>query len=1100
MPLCRFTGLLLSIAATSLAGTDVQDGAGAEFFEAKVRPLLAEHCYKCHSVNAAKLKGGLRLDSRASILRGGDDGTAIVVNHPEQSRLIEAIGYSNPDLQMPPKAKLTESQIADLTSWVRMGAPWPTEAEPVAAGSSAPVFDLEKRKAANWAFGPIRAQAPPEVKNADWAQDAIDRFICAKLAANGLAPAPPAQKRALIRRAYFDLIGLPPAPAAVEGFVNDPSDRAFEKVVDELLASSHFGERWGRHWLDLVRYAETYGHEFDYQIDFAWRYRDYVIRAFNADVPYNQFVTEQIAGDLLAQPRRNRTEGFNESIIGSGFWFFGEQVHAPVDVRQHQADCTDNQIDVLGKTFLGLTIACARCHDHKFDPISQKDYYALYGILESTSRQEAVLDPNGKIEQIVRQMRQIRVDAESGVEKVVGEDGRTFAGYLDAAGRVIAGANTVESLASALNLDVARLSRWVSALKDEGVRQPSHPLFAWTAMTRGSVDGFDNCRQRVADCLAQAAQGAKESDQRTQLLFSFHDGIPRDWYVSGWSFDDQAARPGEIDLTDARLRVLRPGVIHGGLLAARLPGVLRSPSFIIQHPQLLYHVAGRGCQIRLVIDGYRMDQFNNLLFAGAIQSIQTQGQFVWLRQGGDIGRYLGHRAHIEVIDDGNGWIALDQIRVADNDAPAPQAAPSSIATRVVRDAGVTSRESLADAYGRTFDQAIEHWRAGTIAAHEVEVVNWALEHELLELDRSAQMKLKTDEDRIERLARELPEPIKVIAAADSNGVDEHLFLRGSPKNLGAVVPRRFLEAIGGPGQAPIQEGCGRLELARRMTDPSDPLLSRVMVNRVWHHLFGRGIVASADNFGVMGTAPTHPELLDYLAERFTRDGWSVKKLIRAVMLTRAYQMSSRASDERAEQLDPSNLLFHRANLRRLEAEPIRDEILALSGRLDPKMFGPPVEVFLTPFMEGRGRPSSGPLDGAGRRSIYLSVRRNFLSPMMLAFDFPIPLGAMGRRTVSNVPAQALTMLNDPFVRDQARLWAQRLLAGNDASSNQRIVNMYESAFARSPTDAELRQMLAFLQQQGAALGIPAAELNSDLPVWAELAHALMNVKEFVLLE
>ena len=353
-------------AAGSLTGAEFT-AADLEFFEKKIRPVLAEHCYKCHSADAKKLKGDLMLDHRAGVFKGGDTGPAIVSGKPEQSLLIEAIEYDNVDLEMPPRGKLSDQQIADFTEWVKRGAPWPKEA---AVGPGArEQFDLAKRKAEHWAWQPVQAGAPPKVKQADWPASPIDQFILAKLEAAGLKPAGPADKRALIRRAYFDLIGLPPTPAQVEAFVEDNSPKAFEKVVDELLAAPQFGERWARHWLDLMRYAETFGHEFDFMNQEVWRYRDYVIRAFNDDVPYDRFVKEHIAGDLL-QPRFAKDGGWNESRLATAWWWLGQHCHSPVDVRAYQAEIIDNQIDVLGKAFQGMTIACARCHDHKFDAIS----------------------------------------------------------------------------------------------------------------------------------------------------------------------------------------------------------------------------------------------------------------------------------------------------------------------------------------------------------------------------------------------------------------------------------------------------------------------------------------------------------------------------------------------------------------------------------------------------------------------------------------------------------------------------------------------------------------------------------------------------------
>ena len=402
-------------AAGSLTGAEFT-AADLEFFEKKIRPVLAEHCYKCHSADAKKLKGDLMLDHRAGVFKGGDTGPAIVSGKPEQSLLIEAIEYDNVDLEMPPRGKLSDQQIADFTEWVKRGAPWPKEA---AVGPGArEQFDLAKRKAEHWAWQPVQAGAPPKVKQAGWPASPIDQFILAKLEAAGLKPAGPAGKRALIRRAYFDLIGLPPTPAQVEAFVADNSPKAFEKVVNELLAAPQYGERWARHWLDLMRYAETFGHEFDYMNQEVWRYRDYVIRAFNDDVPYDRFVKEHIAGDLL-KPRFAKDGGWNESRLATAWWWLGQHCHSPVDVRAYQAEIIDNQIDVLGKAFQGMTIACARCHDHKFDAISTKDYYALYGMIGSGSFSHGAVDGPDKFAELQKGLVDLKQKIQSTLPKPV---------------------------------------------------------------------------------------------------------------------------------------------------------------------------------------------------------------------------------------------------------------------------------------------------------------------------------------------------------------------------------------------------------------------------------------------------------------------------------------------------------------------------------------------------------------------------------------------------------------------------------------------------------------------------------------------------------
>jgi hypothetical protein len=934
--------------AVGVTAAGVRADEGVEFFESRVRPVLVEKCFGCHSSQAKKLKGGLRLDSREGVLKGGDSGAAIVVGAPEKSRLIEAISYKNVDLSMPPKEKLSVGQIADLTAWVKMGAPWAGGAGPAGA-TKGEGFDLQKRKREHWAWQPVKVMEPPAVKDARWVRDPIDAFVLAKLEEKGLARAGEADRRTLVRRVYFDLTGLPPSPEEVEALVADGSADAFEKVVDRLLASPRFGERWGRHWLDLVRYAETLGHEFDYEIANAWRYRDYVVRAFNADVPYDQFVIEHVAGDLLETPRRS-AEGDNESIVGTGFWYLGEEVHSPVDIRQHQADRMDNRIDVFGKTFQGMTIACARCHDHKFDAISTADYYALYGYLKSTRQSQRAVNDQ-QIGAAVERLMEVKGE----IRRVIG-----------------AGATGPATAVSARAGDVELAQPGLAGWRFEGV-----------AFSRCGVGDF-------------AMIGGK---------------VTR---VGGWE------------------------VAHGGLVSAKLEGAVRSPTFEIGRRYLHVLAAGQRTRLNVVIDNYVV--IREPIYGGLKRAIDS-AKPAWITI--DLEMWKGHQAYVEVVDKSvgepggpggqkDGWAAVGRVVFSDG-AKSPGGIPETRDLAVAVDAALVAR--------------------------------------------------------YRELEKEIPAPVYVPAACDGPGDDERVFIRGSPKNPGAAVPRRFLEALGASGSASA-EGSGRLELARRIASVDNPLTARVMANRVWHHLFGRGLVASVDNFGVLGERPSHPELLDHLADRFVRDGWSVKRLIRAVVLTSAYRMSSRAADESAERVDPANVLLHRQNVRRLEAEAIRDAMLAVSARLDLTMGGPGVPVHITSFMEGRGRPAaSGPLDGGGRRSLYVEVRRNFLPPMMLAFDAPIPLSAMGRRSVSNVPAQALIMMNDPFVAEQARNWAGRVTG----PPRERVARMFEMAFGRPVSTEEVESVLAFVSRQAREYACD----GDDVRVWTDVAHALLNAKEFI---
>jgi len=1111
-------GLLLAsglLAVWNCAARASDDGA--EFFEKKIRPILVEQCYECHSAKSKKVRGGLRLDSRAGLLQGGDRGTAVASGDPDKSLIIEAVGYKNTEIQMPKKGKLSDTAIADLTAWVKMGAPWGKDAGPLAAGPDKPTFDLQKRKRDHWAWRPIRPQEPPAVKNAAWARSPVDRFLLAKMEEKSLSPAPAADKRTLLRRVYFDLIGLPPSPEQVTAFVKDESADAYEKVVDRLLASPQFGERWARHWLDLVRYAESRGHEFDYTTPNAYQYRDYVIRALNADVPYDQFVAEHLAGDLLEKPRLNPAEGFNESIIGTGFWFLGEEIHSPVDVSQDQADRFDNRIDVMGKTFLGLTVACARCHDHKFDAISTKDYYSLFGILESCNYRLVRFDALEFDRQVARDLARARERARPLIQRALADAARPaveqMSHYLLAARDVIhAGSPNKEScerIARAHKLDAALLERWTAAVLD-AAQNCSDPLYAWAKVCT------DDTKQPLAVAMKKAETDA--TPKGGEVIVDYAHSSPGDWMPDGPAFGCDPARSGDLHLdgdpahpvirfvTDAAAEYDRtwdgmklaagaendPGALARMVRAGR---TIRTPTFTINPGKVFYRVKGAGL-VFAAVDSHVM--IAGPLHAELVANILDSVSYHWAML--DLTPYTGRRAHLEfTAADGSDFAVASVVQAEAAPVPANKANHALLTLLSGEEAGTPER--LAAGYQRLFLDATKRLSAdqnvGTPEASDYALLaNWLLRRSELFPDEAATKTLQETAAAALAEQKKLASQIRrdsrlALAMQDGDGVNEYVFKRGSYKTPGDEVPRRFLEALAGPERLPVGRGSGRLELARQITDPAiDPFLPRVMVNRLWGRLFGRGIVASVDNFGVLGEAPTHPELLDYLADRFVKEGWSIKKTIRALVLTRAYRMSSQPTE--ADQADPQNLLLHRMRLRRLEGEAIRDSMLSVSGRLDLKMFGPAVPVHLTPFLTGRGRPADGPLDGDGRRSLYTAVRRNFLSPMMLAFDTPSPFSTVGRRTVSNVPAEALILMNDPFVHQQAALWAKRVM-GQVGADKDRITRMYEDAFSRPPTGDELSACLDFLISQAKVAG----KKPDDPAVWGDLAHTLFNVKEFI---
>ena len=1039
--------LLVAISVATPAGrADPPSVEEAEFFETRVRPLLVTHCAECHSTEAGEPEGGLSFDSRADFLAA--EGVAVAGN-PDESLLVNAIRYDG-DLQMPPNGKLPAEAIATLEDWVRRGLPWPDDGKQATVAS----FDIATRKAEHWCWHPPQSSAPPAVRNEGWCRSEIDRFVLARLEAAGSEPAPEAKRAVLVRRAAEVLTGLPPEPDDVAAVITDPNPTAFENYVDRLLASPHYGERFARHWLDVVRFAETRGHEFDYPIPNAWRYRDWVVAAFNEDLPYARFVREQIAGDLVDDPRLDAAGG-NQSVIGTGFWYLGEEVHSPVDILQDEADRTDNRVDTFGKAVLGLALGCARCHDHKFDAISHEDYYAIAGMLMSSSYRQVPFETLEHNRGVTAEAEAIAADNRAKVLPLVAA---MLAAVDPTAGlpppEVIAAANADRETQVERAAGETLIADYTRGTEATPV---SCDAVAWTAVPAG--DPF----------IVQPGDTAAIGVRLTPTGFAASEAV--------WSkTTSNAARDpiGDID---------------------RAGRILRTPKVRIAQGILWHRVRGN-LQIFTTVDSHVMVQ--GPLYGGTVMKVDTQGQWQWIRQDlrRDIDWKSPHVVHVEYAAVA-GPVAVAEVVAA----PEEPSRPDPLLAAVLDLGG----DPLVA--GRLlFEEAVAACRTGSIDSNALAVmVNRMLEGGGFDWSQGPAKHLA--EETIAAAAMRQAAFVKIrlesataLAILDGNGIDQFVLLKGSAARPAEPAARRFLEAIDGQGQpAWPANSSGRLVLADRVLDPKNPLTARVAVNRIWHHLFGRGLVPTPDNFGKLGESADDPlaqALLDTLAVRFVAEGWSVKQLVRGIVTSATWRMSS-ARDSAAVKQDPRNLLFHHFPLRRLEAEAIRDKILAVSGRLDPTIGGPSVEVFLTDFHEGRGRPGSGPLDGAGRRSIYTTVRRNFLPGFLVAFDYPVPFQSMGRRNVTNVPAQALTLMNDPFVVEQARLWAKRTLADDGLSPVARIDRMYREAFVRSPAPEETAAALNFLTAQARAHGTDFAEQPLSEAAWADLAHALFNTKEFI---
>jgi len=1037
--------VLLSGAVGFAAGPAAASREDLDFFESQVRPLLKAHCAECHSRKAGDPEGGLSFDSRADF--GAAEGVA-VAGKPDESLIVKVVRYDG-DLQMPPDGRLPAAAIKTIEEWVSRGLPWPDDG----TQAGVEVFDIAKRKAEHWCWQAPRASAAPAVKNAAWCRDDIDRFVLTRLEAAGLEPAPEASRAVLVRRASEILTGLPADPADLRRIVADADPLAYEKYVDALLASPSYGERFARHWLDVVRYGESRGHETDFTIPNAWRYRDWVVKAFNDDLPYDQFVREQIAGDLVDRPRIDRATGVNDSVVGTGFWFLGEEVHSPVDIKQDEADRIDNRVDTFGKAFLGLALGCARCHDHKFDAISNEDYYAIAGMLMSSSYRQVPFETLEANKALAQRLEAADREARRLLLPLV--------------------ADVIAAVPAASLPPLAPLAPVQRPPPAEGANEV---LIA--DYTRGP-DSTPIINDAAAWSLAATT---------TPRLLPASEGRPLELRLDPlgharshpiWS---KSRTTGERD----------PGPLGQIDRAGR---VLRTPKVRLTRGVLWHRVRGR-LQIYAAVDSHVL--LPGPLHGKTQMQVDTKGEWQWVQQDltSTIDWPAGHVVHVEYAPIA-GEAAVAEVVEA---AATPQRAEPLAVLQQTATTAAAARDEVVRALRE--DAWPEPRRAAALAEYASLIcagpeVDWT---------NDAGRRLVAEAEPLAVAHDLLAAEAKLVSATapailDGNGIDQYVLLKGSAARPGELAPRRFLEAVDGPRQpAWPAHSSGRRELADRVLDPANPLTSRVIVNRIWHHLFGRGLAASTDNFGKLGEPAANPggqALLDALAVRFREEGWSVKQLVRQIVTSSTWRMSS-LRDPRAVERDPLNLLFHHHPLRRLEGEAIRDKILAVSGRLDRTVGGEGVNVFMAEHQKGaRGAQPAGPLDGAGRRSIYTKIRRNFLPSFLVSFDMPVPFQAMGRRSVTNVPAQALALMNDPFVSQQAALWAQKTLAAEPLTPGQRVERMYLEAFARPPTGAERDAALEFLEAQAREHGVSFAEQPRHEASWADLAHALINAKEFI---
>jgi len=901
----------LPVVATAATPTP----ADLDHFEQKIRPVLIERCYACHSKEAAaknKLKGGLLVDTAAGLLKGGDSGPAIVPGNAKESLLYKALRYDG--YEMPPDNRLSTSIVADFATWIDRGAADPrVDAE--GAGDAAKLtidFALARK---HWAFQPPVRAPRPAVRDSKWPRTEIDYFILAKLEASKLKPVTPATKRELLRRATFDLIGLPPTPEEVEAFVADESPDAFAKVVDRLLASPHYGERWGRHWLDVARYAEDQAHTFAVKPSTSgYRYRDWVVDALNADMPYDRFVKLQIAADKLAPQSADASSDEKlKHVAALGFFGLGAQYYKNTDAAKASADELDDRIDTLTRGFLGLTVSCARCHDHKFDPIPTQDYYSLAGVFQSCTLNNTPLAPPAEVAAYDAGQKRIKT-AEDDLKKFV-----------------------AEQKTAAAEAEAAKIGRYVEA--------------AWRAQA------------------ARRADAAKKPMPELAKRLELNEPTLGKW----------------LDFLDMKNKGKTPA----------------------------------------------LDELRNLCSSASTVS------------------------------------AADAM-------PADLKAAASALERRLNEALATRREKKKpeSAENKELLEAILG-NQGIFTPNDGELAK--------RMPAKSMDKWNASKAEIETAKKAAP-PIYALAhtIADAKPTDMKVFIRGNPARTGELAPRRFLKILAGDSPTPFKDGSGRRELADEIASADNPLTARVIVNRLWQRHFGRGIVATPSNFGLLGDRPTHPELLDYLAVRLVAQGWSLKAIHREIMLSSVYRLGS-GRDAANEQVDADNRLLWRMDRRRLDVEAWRDALLAVSGRLDPKLGGESTDL---------GSPANV------RRTIYGKISRHELDSLLRLFDFPDANVTSETRSETTVPQQQLFVLNSPFMIEQSKAFVARLTKEAPKDERDRIARAFAVAYGRPAEPAEVDVVIAYL----AGVDSPDEAKKNKLSRWERVAQALLSANEFLYLD
>ncbi len=1037
-------------------------GDGAAFFEKNVRPLLVAKCLGCHSAASQPIMGGLRLDSREFSIKGGSRGTSIVPGNPAESLLLKVVLHTAGALKMPPGPKMKDPETAILAQWIAMGAPW----------GETPVVSSIATQKKYWAFVPPTEPTVPAVNNTAWVRSPIDAFVLSALEVRSLKPAKPADKRALIRRTTYDLTGLPPTPADVAAFLKDDSPGAYAAVVDRLLASPRYGERWGRHWLDVARYADSNGLDENLVYKNAFRYRDYVIAAFNKDKPYNQFLQEQLAGDLLPATEDLKTQF--ERWTATGFLSLGAKMLAEDDPVKMQMDIVDEQLDTTARAFMGLTVGCARCHDHKFDPIPTADYYSLAGIFKSSKTMEHfkvvakwneyVLAPKADRDLLAAHEAKVEakkkeiVDLTKAENEVLSSEAlRKVGAYLMASAQLARDSKIqiapIETEAGAIvrtaaSFDAGNAPRLLEKGKSNAPKDSKGPYFAEYSIVVPTASLFQ------IDILNQ------EKGNGTADLWV--NGV---WMKQGAGpVQNRAASPDAGGWTYQAIVPLKQGAN-----TIRLEHASRFPYFE---------------KMLIALHTLKENPLTSVQIANKYQinpGILEQLDEYFERSNGAASSVLYAWEILSTKGQLTAWA-------------------SPVAKLFTTDVGKTP-EAIAAHYETLFQRAL----ASGKDSKEVEIK--ALYDFMKEkfgpfqapdkprryYASAMQKKLTGLDAELKALEVATPDFPHAMGVAESDKIEDiPIHIRGSHWTLGEKSPRRFLRVIAGD-QQPVLDATqsGRLQFAQWLTEKDHPLTSRVMVNRIWRGHFGRGIVATVDNFGRLGEKPSNQPLLDWLALRFVEQGWSMKAMHRMIMLSNTYQMSS-DYDVRGSEVDPENILLWRMPRRRLEAEAIRDAVMSASGGLNFTMGGSLLTYKDRQYVANTTKGGTVDYDRP-IRAVYIPVVRSSMYEVFSAFDLPDPTSSNGDRDSTVVAPQALFMMNSSVMLQHSRKMADSLLEKAALDDAGRIREAYERALSRPATSQEIDQALTYVARM-------EKEWTGDkAKAWQSFCKSLLSTNEFIYL-